>query len=100
MKANKNTNFANTCFKSNSHLNPIENVWAQLRKDLAVREQADLRAGRVLTKRKFRARAAHILQTYSVPRAGQQWSYLQKLVRGMPKRLAKCKANCYGRCGK
>ena len=31
---------------------------------------------------------------------GQQHSYLQKLVRGMPKRLARCKKNKYGRCGK
>ena len=71
---------------------------ALLRKDLAVREQADLRVGRVLTKHKFRARVAHILQTYSVPKAGQQWSYLQKLISGMPQRLARSKAIGRGRC--
>ena len=31
---------------------------------------------------------------------GQQHSFLQKLVRGMPARLQKCKDNLYGRCGK
>ena len=81
-------------------LNPIETVWAKLRSDLAVREQADLGAGRVLTKQQFRARAAQLLQTYGVSQPGHQWSYLQKLVRGMPKRLERCKQNGFGRCGK
>ena len=81
-------------------LNPIETVWARLRADLAVREQADLGAGRELTKHQFRARVAHLLQTYSVPQPGQQWNYLQKLIRGMPKRLKKCQSNGFGRGGK
>ena len=81
-------------------LNPIETVWAELRKDLAAREQEDLSAGRVLTLAQFKQRAAHILNSYSVPKEGQTLSYLAKLVRGMPKRLAKCKAKKYGRCGK
>ena len=81
-------------------LNPIETVWAKLRSDLAVREQADLGAGRVLTKQQFRARAAQLLQTYGVSQPGHQWSYLQKLVSGMPKRLERCKQNGFGRCGK
>lgn len=81
-------------------LNPIETVWAKLRADLAVREQADLGAGRALTKHQFRARVAHLLQTYSIPQPGQQWSYLQKLIRGMPKRLSRCRSNSFGRCGK
>ena len=34
------------------------------------------------------------------PKSGEQFSPLQKLLRGMPRRLAKCKANRYGRCGK
>ena len=53
----------------------------------AVREQADLGARRVLTKHKIRARVAHLLQTYSVPQPGQEWSYLQKFASGMSKRL-------------
>ena len=81
-------------------MNPIETVWAELRKDLAAREQEDLSAGRVLTLAQFKQRAAHILNSYSVPKEGQKLSYLAKLVRGMPKRLAKCKAKMYGRCGK
>ena len=81
-------------------LNPIENVWAQLRKDLAKREQDDFAAGRTLSVREFRSRVAQILQSYSVPKKDQQHSYLQKLVRGMPARLRRCKANRYGRCGK
>ena len=81
-------------------LNPIETVWAKLRADLAVREQADLGAGRVLSKHQFRARVAHLLQTYSAVPPGQQWNYLQKLVRGMPKRLERCRLNHFGRCGK
>ena len=81
-------------------LNPIETVWAKLRADLAVREQADLGAGRVLTKHQFRARVAHLLQTYSTVPPGHHWNYLQKLVRGMPKRLERCRQNRFGRCGK
>ena len=81
-------------------LNPIETVWAHLCKDLATREQADLDNGEALTTAQFRARAAQILQSYSVPATGQQHSYLQKLVQGMPARLKRCKDNKYGRCGK
>ena len=81
-------------------LNPIENVWAQLRKDLAKREQDDFATGRTLSVRELRSRVAQILQSYSVPKKDQQYSYLQKLVRGMPARLHRCQANRYGRCGK
>ena len=31
---------------------------------------------------------------------GEQYCYLERLVRGMPARLAKCKKNNYGPCGK
>ena len=81
-------------------LNPIETVWAQLRKDLAKREMQDLKANKVITKAQFKQRAAHILNSYAVPKPGQQYSYLRKLVRGIPKRLRKCKKNKYGPCGK
>lgn len=81
-------------------LNPIETVWAALRKALAVREQEDLQKRKIITVPQFRARVAQILNSFSEVRDGEKYSFLQKLVRGMPKRLARCKANSYGRCGK
>ena len=89
------------CFPPNSgDLNPIETVWAWLRRDLAVREQADFAAKRVLTAKQFRLRVAQILRTYEAPPPDQQFSRLAKLVRGMPKRLRSAKVKQYGRCGK
>ena len=89
------------CFPPNSgDLNPIETVWAWLRRDLAAREQEDLAARRVLTVAKFKQRAAQLLNSYGVPADGETYSSLQKLVRGMPRRLAQCKKNKFGRCGK
>ena len=44
--------------------------------------------------------AAQILQSYTIVEPGKPYSYLQALVRGIPKRLAKCKANKFGPCGK
>ena len=81
-------------------LNPIETVWALLRQRLAEREQEDLTAGRALTLAQFKQRAAQILQAMGTPGEGESKSYLEKLVCGMPSRLAKAKANNYGRCGK
>ena len=81
-------------------LNPIENVWSELRKELARREFDDIAANRTLSAKQFRQRAAQILNAFQVPKPGQAESYLQKLVSGMPRRLAKCKANSYGNCGK
>ena len=79
-------------FPTNSgDLNPIETVWAWLRRDLAKREQCDFAAGRDLTIQQFRQRAAQILQGYGYKRPGEEYSPLAKLVRGMPKRLLKCK---------
>ena len=75
-------------------------MWAQLRRDLAQREQEDLTCGRVLTLAQFKQRVAQLLNGYSAPQAGQAASYLSKLVRGMPARIEKSKANKYGRCGK
>ena len=89
------------CFPPNSgDLNPIETVWAWLRRDLAKREQADFADKRTITPHQFRLRVAQILRTYEEPSGGQPLSRLEKLVRGMPKRLATCKAKRYGRCGK
>ena len=65
-----------------------------------MREQEDLAAGRTISVAQFKQRAAQILNSYGIAAPGQQHSYLQKLVRGMPKRLARCKKNKYGRCGK
>ena len=81
-------------------LNPIETVWARLRYDLGQRELSDLREGRFLTAPQFRQRAAQILQSYGVAEQGERWSYLQRLLRGMPARLARCRANRFGPCGK
>ena len=41
-----------------------------------------------------------MLVAHEVPKQGQEYSPLQKLLRVMPRRLAKCKRNRYGRCGK
>ena len=81
-------------------LNPIETVWAQLRKDLAQREFEDLRHDKVITTQQFKQRAAQILHSYSLPGPGEEFSYLEKLIRGMPKRLQKCRKNKSGPCGK
>lgn len=97
----KKNGLATHRFPPNSgDLNPIETVWAWLRRDLAQREQADIRAGRHLTVQKFRQRCAQILNTYTAPKPGEQYSRVQKLIRGMPRRLRKCRDNRYGRCGK
>ena len=80
--------------------NPIETVWAWLRRDLARREQDDFASGRVLSVKQFRQRVSQVLQSYEAVRPGQRWSRLALLVRGMPKRLQRCMAKRYGRCGK
>ena len=81
-------------------LNPIETVWAQLRKDLASREFEDLKNGKLISITAFKKRVAQLLASYSLPGPGKKHSYLETLVRGMPKRLVRCKANKYGPCGK
>ena len=81
-------------------LNPIENVWSELRKELGVREFDDVGANRTLTSAQFRTRVAQILNSFQVPKPGQTKSYLQELIHGMPRRLALCKANGYGNSGK
>lgn len=81
-------------------LNPIETVWAKLRRDLAKREQEDFASGKTLTLKQFRQRAGQLLQSYGTVPAGQKHSFLQKLIRGMPGRLTQCRQRNYGRCGK
>jgi hypothetical protein len=80
-------------------LNPIETVWARLRRDLSIREMEDLRVGKHVTAAQYRQRVAQLLNSYAVPAPGQTLSFLQKLVQSMPRRLAKCRANKYGPCG-
>ena len=73
---------------SSGDINPIETVWACLRKDLAQREMTDLTAGKPpQTVEKFRARAAQILRPHSAPKVGESRTRLGKLVRGMPGQL-------------
>ena len=81
-------------------LNPIEAAWAKLRKQLAERQFEDLVSGKVLSKTAFRKRVSQLLVSYSIPSSGEKESYLEKLVKGMPRRLEKCKKNKYGPCGK
>ena len=81
-------------------LNPIETVWAWLRRSLAEHELEDMAVGRVLTVTDFRRRVSRILTSFEQPKPGQRFSPLQKLVRGMPRRLLKARRNHYGRCGK
>ena len=66
-------------------------MWAWLRRDLAIKEQADHAVGKVLTAQQFRQRAALLLKQYGEKKPGSDHSRLGKLVRGMPKRLQKCK---------
>ena len=58
---------------------------------MATREMEGLKNDRVTTMAQFKRRAAQILNSFSVPAPGQKYSYLTKLVRGIPNRLAKCK---------
>ena len=81
-------------------LNPIENVWAKLRKDLAIREFEDLKNDKVITTLQFKQRVSHLLTSYAYVKPGKRYSYLENLIRGMPKRLMRCKENKYHNCGK
>ena len=81
-------------------LDPIEIAWAWLRRDLARREQEDLAAGHIMTVAMFRKRVAQLLNSYGAREDGKSLSSLQKLARGMPKRLANRRKNNFGRCNK
>ena len=48
----------------------------------------------------FRQRAAQLLKSYGEVRENQKYSFLRKLVRGMPLRLRRSRELRYGRCGK
>ena len=71
-----------------------------MRRDLAKREQCDDMAGKEIAIKQFKQRAAQLLQSYGEKKSGELYSRLEKLVRGMPKRLQICKERNYGRCGK
>ena len=65
------------CFPpANGDLNPIENVWAKLRAELASREMADIQAQRTLTRAQFRQRVSQILRDMSVPKRGDVHMYI------------------------
>ena len=81
-------------------LNPIETVWSQLRQELATREFDDIGNDKTLTAQQFRQRVSQILNSFQTAKPGQTENYLQKLISGMPGRLARCNANNYGNCGK
>ena len=72
-------------------LNPIETAWAWLRRDLAKREFEDLKHDKIITVQQFKQRVAQILHSYSLKGPGEEFSKLEKVVRGMPGRLMKCK---------
>ena len=50
--------------------NPIETVWAELRKDLAVREFENLKTGKIISVTAFKQRVAQLLTSYSIPGPG------------------------------
>ena len=91
---------ANRFPPNSGDLNPIETAWAALRKELAEREFEDLKHDRIITPQQFRQRVAQILHSFSLAGPGEEYSYLEKLIRGMPERLLRCKKNKYGPCGK
>ena len=91
---------ANRFPPNSGDFNPIETVWGRLRRDLALREFEDLKHDKVITTLQFRQRVAQLLHSSSLNGPGKEHSYLERLVRGMPGRLLRCKKNKYGPCGK
>ena len=81
-------------------LNPIETAWAKLRKDLAIREFEDLKNNMIITTLQFKQRVSQLLTSYGSVKPGRRYSFLENLLRGMPKRLQRCKERKYGNCGK
>ena len=81
-------------------LAPIETVCAELRKDFAIREFEDLKMNKLISVTTFKQRVSQILTSYSTKGPGEQHSYLERVIRGMPKRLERCKRLKYGPCGK
>ena len=85
---------------NNGDFNPIETVWAQLRKDFAKRKFEDFKHDTNIIAQHFKQRLAQILHSYDLESSGEEHSYLGKQVQGIPARLSKCRKNKYGPCGK
>ena len=64
------------------------------------REFEDLKHDNIILVPQFRKRVSQILNSFNLKGPGEEYSYLEKLVRGMPARLKKAKKNKYGPCGK
>ena len=77
---------ANQCL-----LQPLKQRCAHLR---------DVKNDIVITTLQFKQRVSQLLTSYGYVKPGKQYSYLENLLRGMPKRLMRCKQNKYGNCGK
>ena len=58
---------------SSGDLNPIENVWAKLRKDLAIREFEDLKSDTVITTLQFKQRVSQLLTSYGCAKPGKNF---------------------------
>ena len=70
-RAYKNAGLTSVLFPPNSgDLNPIETVWARLRKDLAKLEFEDLKHDKVITVASFKRRVAQLLRSYSIKGIG------------------------------
>ena len=59
----------------------------------ATREMEDLKTGRTLSAGQFKLRVSQLLTSYGGHKAGERFNYYERLLRGMPTRLANCRAN-------
>lgn len=60
-------------------LNPIETVWARLRRDLAQREFEDLKHDKIITTQQFKQRVAQLLHSYSLKGPGERVLVLREV---------------------
>ena len=60
-------------------LNPIETVWARLRRDLAQREFEDLKHDKIITTQQFKQRVAQLLHSYSLKGLGERVHVLREV---------------------
>ena len=60
-------------------LNPIETVWARLRRDLAQREFEDLKHDKIITTQQFKQRVAQLLHSYSLKGPGDRVLVLREV---------------------
>ena len=59
----------------------------------------DLKSNTIISTHQFKQRVAQLWTSYDCVKPGQKFSYLESLLRGMPKRWVKCKNKKYGNCG-